>query len=75
MYVYHIFFFFIFLNVYLFLRQRETEREWGRDREREGDTESATGSRLWAVSTEPNVGLEPMNRGIMTQADVGYSTD
>ena len=34
--------------------------------EREGDTESETGSRLPAVSTEPNAGLEPMNREIMT---------
>ena len=34
--------------------------------EREGDTESETGSRLWAVSTEPDAGFEPMNRDIMT---------
>ena len=34
--------------------------------EREGDTESKAGSRLRAVSTEPNVGLEPMNPKIMT---------
>ena len=34
--------------------------------EREGDTESKGGSRLWAVSTEPNTGLEPMNHEIMT---------
>ena len=27
--------------------------------EREGDTESETGSRLQAVSTEPDEGLEP----------------
>ena len=37
---------------------------WERDRvqvgeaaEREGDTESKTGSGLWAVSTEPDAGL------------------
>ena len=35
-----------------------------RDREREGDTESEAGSRLRAVSIEPNVGLEPTNREI-----------
>ena len=29
--------------------------------EREGDTESEAGSGLWAVSTEPDAGLEPMN--------------
>ena len=34
--------------------------------QRKGDTESEADSRLWAVSTEPNVGLEPMNREIMT---------
>ena len=34
--------------------------------EREGDTESEAGSRLWAVSTEPDVGLEPTNCEIMT---------
>ena len=34
--------------------------------EREGDTESETGSRLWAVSTEPDVGLELMSSEIMT---------
>ena len=34
--------------------------------EREGDTESKTGSRLWAVSTEPDVGLELTDHEIMT---------
>ena len=34
--------------------------------EREGDTECETGSRLQAVSTEPNVGLELTDREIMT---------
>ena len=34
--------------------------------EREGDTESEAGSRLRAVSTEPDVGLEPTNHEIMT---------
>ena len=34
--------------------------------QREGDTESEAGSRLRAVGTDPNVGLEPMNREIMT---------
>ena len=39
---------------------REKEREcvsWG-EAEREGDTESEAASRLRAVSTEPDVGLE-----------------
>ena len=43
--------------------------------EREGDTESEAGSRLWAVSTEPDVALELTNREIMAWAEVGRSTD
>ena len=58
-----IFLFFLF-NVYLFLRQRETEHEWGRVRERE--TQSETGSRLQAVSTEPDAGLKLTDCEIMT---------
>ena len=65
----------IFFNVYLFLRQRETEHERGRVREREGDTESETGSRLWAVSTEPDAGLKLMDRELVTWAEVGCPTD
>ena len=34
--------------------------------EREGDTRSEAGSRLQAVGTEPDVGLEPTNHEIMT---------
>ena len=34
--------------------------------EREGDTESEAGSRLQAVGTEPDVGLELTDREIMT---------
>ena len=34
--------------------------------EREGDTESEAGSRLRAVSTEPDMGLEPTNCEIVT---------
>ena len=39
--------------------------------EREGDTEYEAGSRLRAVSPEPDTGLEPMNYEIMTRAEVG----
>ena len=58
---------------YLFLRERETEHKWGGGAERE--TESEAGSRLWAVSTEPHGGLEPMNREIMTWAEVSHLID
>ena len=34
--------------------------------EREGDTESETGSRLRAISPEPDAGLKPMDHEIMT---------
>ena len=43
--------------------------------EREGDTKSEAGSRLRAVSTEPDAGFEPMNREIMTWAEVGCLMD
>ena len=43
--------------------------------EREGDTESETGSRLWAISTEPDAGLELTNCEIMTWAEVWRLTD
>ena len=52
-----------FFKVYLFLRERQSSRGGS---EREGDTESKAGSRLRAVSTEPDVGLELTNREIMT---------
>ena len=48
------------------MRQRGTEHEWERGREREGDTESEAGSRLRAISPEPDVGLELMDREIVT---------
>ena len=38
---------------------------WG-GAEREGDTESEAGSRLRAVHTEPNTGLELVNHEIVT---------
>ena len=43
--------------------------------EREGDTGSEAGSRLWAVSTASHMGLELMNREIMTRAEVGRLID
>ena len=43
--------------------------------EREGDTESEGVSMLWAVSTEPDVGLELTDREIVTWAEVGRLTN
>ena len=54
-------------------RERQSTR--GGRAEREGDTESEAGSRLRAVSTESDVGLEPMNCEIMTRAEMGHLTD
>ena len=67
--------------MFIYLRERERERvrekqSVGREgAEREGDTESEAESRLWAVSTEPDVGLELTNHEIMTSAEVGHLTD
>ena len=52
--------------MFIFERKRQSESMGGSEREREGDTESETGSRLRAVSTDPDVGLELTNREIMT---------
>ena len=48
------------------MRDREIEHESGRGGEREGDPESEAGSGLQAISTEPDAGLEPTNRELMT---------
>ena len=56
-------FYFIF-NVYLLLRERQSMSGGGA--QREGDTESKEGSRLQAVSTEPDAGPELVNCEIMT---------
>ena len=53
-------------NVYLYLRDRQRQSVSRGGAEKEGDTESEAGSRLRAVSTEPEAGLEPTNREIMT---------
>ena len=47
-------------------RDRERQSMSGEGAEREGDTESEAGSRLRAVSTEPDMGLELTDREIMT---------
>ena len=52
--------------IFIFEGERETEHERGRGREREEDTESEAGSRLRAVSTEPDAGLEPTSCEITT---------
>ena len=56
--------FYSFLNVYLFLREKHSMSRG--EAEGEGDTESEAGSRLRAVSPEPDTGLELTDRKIMT---------
>ena len=53
-----------FFDVSLFLRERENISRGGAERERE--TESEAGSRLRAINTEPDAGLELMNHETMT---------
>ena len=52
--------------MFIYFSQRKRQSmSWG-GAEREGDTESEAGSRLQAVSTEPEAGLELTDREIVT---------
>ena len=53
----------------------EIEPKQGRSRERDGDTGPEVGSRLCAVSTEPDARLKLMNREIVTLAEFGCLTN
>ena len=68
-------FFNFFKCLFIFERQGEAEGKQGRGREREGDTESEAGSRFWAITTEPDAGLELMNCDSITWPEVRCSTD
>ena len=61
--------------MFIYLRAKDTECEHGRGREGDTHTESQVGSRLWAVSTEPDVGPKLTNLEIMTWAEVRHLTD
>ena len=58
-------FFLIFL-MFIFERERERQNTSKGGAERGGDTESEAGSRLQAVSTEPDAWLKPTDHEIMT---------
>ena len=60
---------------YFLMFSFERERESRGGAGREGDTESEADSRLQAVITEPNTGLELTNCEIMTWDKIGCSTD
>ena len=59
----------------MFIFEREGQSVSSGGAEREGDTEYEAGPRLWAVSTELNVGLKPVNYKIMTWAKAGHLTN
>ena len=48
------------------MRERERVSAQVGEGQRDTETESETGSRFQADSTEPDVGLEPMNSEIVT---------
>ena len=59
--------------MFIFQRERQSVNRGGA--KREGDTESKAVSRLCAVSTEPDTGLELTDHEIMTLAEVRCLTD
>ena len=61
--------------MFIYFWDRERQNMSGEGAEREGDTDSKAGSRLWAVSTEPDAGLELTDCEIMTWAKVRCPTD
>ena len=67
------FVFFKKMFTYFWETERQSASRGGA--EREGDTESEAGSRLRAVSTEPDVGPEPTKGEVMTWAEVRRPTN
>ena len=60
----------------LFLTESERARAWVGEAQREREiTDSETGSRFQAVSTEPDVGLKPTDYKTMTWAKVRRLTN
>ena len=55
----------MFMFIY-YHAQSVSEEVTERERRRETQNPNEAGPRLWAGSTEPEVGLEPMNHEIMT---------
>ena len=55
-----------YFSTFIYFWDRERQSMNGRGAEREGDTESETGSRLRAISPEPDAGLELTDREIVT---------
>ena len=68
------FLFFLFKFLKMFIFERETEHEQGKG-QRERETQNRKQAPDWAVSTEPDVGLELTNCETRTPAEVRHSTD
>ena len=58
--------FFFFSTFFIYFWDRDRQSMNGGGAEREGDTESETGSRLRAISPEPDARLELTDREIVT---------
>ena len=61
--------------MFIYFWDRERDSAWAGEGQRERETESKAGSRIWAVSAEPDAGLDLTNREIMTWAEVRRLTD
>ena len=61
--------------MFIYFWEREKQSVSGGGIYRKGGTESEAGSRLGAVSTEPDAGLKLISCEIMTWAEVGCPTD
>ena len=64
----------IFL-MFIYFWDNARDRVQAAEGQTEGHTESEAGSRLWAGSPEPDMGLKLTNCEIMTCAEVGRLTD
>ena len=61
--------------MFIYFSERDRASEQAGEGQREKDTESEAGSRLQAISTKPDAGLEPTKCQIMTWAEVGRLTN
>lgn len=70
-YEYKVFSFSQYFLIFLYLYSWERDRVGAGEEHRKGDTDSKANSKLWAVSTAPDAGLEPSICKTMTWAEFG----